>query len=109
MIEKPPISRNNNNYKFILVVINIFTKYTWAIPLKNKSGLSTTIAFKTILSEERKPENLWVDRGSEFYKKKFKYLLIEYETEQYSTYSDLKAIFIERFNRTLLHIINEPM
>ena len=50
-----------------------------------------------------------VDRGSEFYNKTFKSLLKEYETKLYSTYSDLKAVFIERFNRTLLHIINKPM
>ena len=60
-------------------------------------------------SENRKPEKLWVDRGSEFYNKTFKSLLKEYETKLYSTYSDLKAVFIERFNRTLLHIINKPM
>ena len=107
----------------ILTVIDIFTKYEWAIPLKNKSGLSITNGFKKVLiehprggSEPRKPEKLWVDRGSEFYNKTFKSLLKEYGTgkaasgtELYSTYSDLKAVFIERFNRTLLHIINKPM
>ena len=50
-----------------------------------------------------------VDRGIEFYKKTFKSLLKEYELELYSTYSDLKAKFIEKFSRTLLHIINKPM
>ena len=93
------------------------------IPLTNKSGLSITNGFKTILSEgpqcgcespqvgsqSRKPEKLWVDRGSEFYNKTFKSLLKEYETKLYSTYSDLKAVLIKRFNRTLLHIINQPM
>ena len=59
-------------------------------------------------SESRKPEKLWVDRGSEFYNKTFKSLFKEYETKLYSTYSDLKAVFIERFNRTLLHIIIKP-
>ena len=54
-------------------------------------------------------KSLGVDRGSEFYNKTFKSLLKEYETKLYSTYSDLKAVFIERFNRTLLHIINKPM
>ena len=49
-----------------------------------------------------------VDRGSEFYNKTFKSLLKEYEIELFSTYSDLKAVFIERFNRTLLQIINKP-
>ena len=52
---------------------------------------------------------MWVDRGSEFYNKTFKSLLKEYETKLCSTYSDLKAVFIERFNGTLLHIINKPM
>ena len=116
LIDKSSLSKYNNKYKFILTVTDIFTKYAWAIPLKNKSGLSITNGFKTILSERRKPQKLWVDRGSEFYNKTFKSLLKEYETgkaasgiELYSTYSDLKAVFIERFNRTFLHIINKPM
>ena len=123
LIDKSSLSKNNNNYKFILTVIDIFTKYACAIPLKNKSGLSITNGFKIVLgehpqggSEPRKPEKLWVDRGSEFYNKTFKSLIKEYGTgkaasgiELYSTYSDLKAVFIERFNRTLLHIINKPM
>ena len=123
MIDKSSLRKYNNNYKFILTVIDIFTKYAWSIPLKNKSGLYITNGFKTILSEGlqggsetaqggfevRKPLKLWVDRGSEFYNKTFKSLLKEYETKLYSTYIDLKAVFIERFNRTLLHIINKPM
>ena len=89
--------------------MDIFTKYAWAIPLKNKSGLSIFNGFKIVLGEHRKPEKLWVERGNEFYNKTLKSLLKEYETKLYSTYSDLKAVFIERFNRTLLHIIKKPM
>ena len=80
--------------------------------MKNKASLYITNGFKIVLSEHpqggseaRKPERLWVDRGSEFYNKTFKSLLKEYVTgkaasgiELYSTYSDLKAVFIERFN-----------
>ena len=116
MIDKSTLSKYNNNYKFISTVIDIFTKNAWAIPLKNKSVLSITNGFKKVLgehpqggSESRKPEKLLVDRGSEFYNKTFKSLLKEYETKLYSTYSDLKAVFIQRFNRTLLHIIIKPM
>ena len=116
LIDKSSLSKYNHNYKFILTVIDIFTKFAWAITLKKKSGLSITIGFKTILSEGRKAEKLCVDRGSEFYNKTFKSLLKEYGTgkaasgiELYSTYSDLKAEFIERFKRTLLDIINKPM
>ena len=84
LIDKSSLSKYNNNYKFILTVIDIFTKYAWAIPLKNNSGLSITNGFKIVLSEHpqggsepRKPENLWVDRGSEFYNKTYKSLLKE--------------------------------
>ena len=105
------LSKYNNNYKFIITVIDIFTKYAWAIPLKNESDLSKTNSFKIVLSEHRKPEKLklWVERSSEFYNKTFKSLLKEYKTKLFSTYSDLKAVFIERFIRKLLHIINKPM
>ena len=72
-IDNSSLSKYNNNYKFILTVIDIFTKYALAVPLKNKSGLSITIGVKIVLSENpqggsesRKPEKLWVDRGSEF-------------------------------------------
>ena len=100
----------------MLSVIDIFTKSAWAIPLKNKSSLSLTNGFKIVLSEglqgcseSRKPEKLLVDRGSEFYHKTFKLLLKESETEIFSTYNDLKAVFIERFNRRFLHTITKPM
>ena len=110
LIDKSSLCKNKNNCKYILTVIDIFTKYAWAIPLKNKSGLSITNGFKTILSEgpqggseSQQPEKLCVDRGNEFYNKTFKPLLKENETKLYSTYSVLKAIFIERFNRTLFN------
>ena len=116
LIDKSSLIKYNNNCKFILNVIDIFTNYAWAIPLKNKAILSISIDFKILLSknpqgasESRKREKLWVDRGSEFYNKTFKSLIKEYERILYSTCSDLKALFIERFNRTLLHIINKPM
>ena len=95
LIDKSSLSKYNKNYKFILTVIDIFTKNAWAVPLKNKSGLSITYGSKIILSEHpqggsepRKPEKFWVDRGSEFYNKTFKSLLKEHETKLYSTYSD---------------------
>ena len=101
MIDKSSLSKYNNNYKFILTVIDIFTEYAWAIPLKNKSGLSITNGFKKILSEgpqdgseSRKPEKFLVDGSSEFYNKTFKFLLKEYETKLSSTYSDLKSVFM---------------
>ena len=75
-IEKSSLSKYKNNYKFNFIVIDIFTEYAWVIQSMNISGLSITKGFKSILSEVpqsgsegRKPVKLWVDRGSEFYKK----------------------------------------
>ena len=68
-----------------MTVLDIVTKYAWSIPLKYKSGLSLTNGFKIDLGEHRKPENLWVDRGIEFYKKTYKSLPKEYGTQPYST------------------------
>ena len=48
LIDKPSLTKYNNNYKFLIIVIDIFTKYAWAIPLKNKSGLSITNGFKIV-------------------------------------------------------------
>ena len=62
-----------------------------------------------ILSEVRKPEKLWADGHSEFYNKALKSLLMEIETEIYSSCSYLKAVFIDIFTRTLLHINKKSM
>ena len=59
-------SRQNNGYKFILTVIDCFSKYAFALPLENKSGFVVKNALQRII-EERNPEKLKTDRGKEFY------------------------------------------
>ena len=67
------LSKFNNGFRFLLCVIDIFHKYAWVIPLKDKKGISIVNAFKQILKESnRKPNKMWVDKGSEFYKNSFK-------------------------------------
>ena len=61
-------SKVNGGYKYVLMVIDVFSKYGWAIPLKFKTGVAVTEALKTLF-EENKPKKLWVDRGGEFYNK----------------------------------------
>ena len=109
LIDESSLSKYNENCKVFLTVIDVFTKYAWAILLKIKSGVSITNGFKLILSEGRKPEKLRVERGSEFYNKTFECLFKEYRAELYSTCSDLNSAIIERFNKKLLHIISKPM
>ena len=110
LIDRSSLAKYNKNYKFIFTIIDNHTKFAWAIPLKDKSGKSTTTAFKKLIETiKRKPEKVWSDRGKEFYNKTFLDFLKQNEIQIYSTHSDLKAVFVERFNRTLLDLIKEPM
>ena len=110
LIDRSSLAKYNKNYKFIFTIIDNHTKYAWAIPLKDKSGNSTTTAFKSLIEKaKRKPDKIWSDRGKEFYNKIFLDFLKEQNIHIYSTHSDLKAVFVERFNRTLLDLIKEPM
>ena len=110
LIDRSSLAKYNKNYKFIFTIIDNHTKFAWAIPLKDKSGKSTTTAFKKLIeTSKRKPEKVWSDRGKEFYNKTFLDFLKQNEIQIYSTHSDLKAVFVERFNRTLLDLIKEPM
>ena len=110
LIDRSSLSKYNKNYKFIFTIIDNHTKYAWAIPHKDKSGKSTTTALKSLIEKEkRKPHKIWSDRGKEFYNTTFLHYLKEQNNRIYSTNSDLKAVFVERFNRTLLDLIKEPM
>ena len=67
------ISKFNKWFRFLLCVIDIFSKYFWVVPLKDKNGASIVNAFQKILDDSnRKPNKIWVDKGSEFYKSSFK-------------------------------------
>ena len=110
LIDRSSLAKYNKNYKFIFTIIDNHTKYAWAIPLKDKSGRSTTTALKSLIEKtKRKPDKIWSDRGKEFYNKLFWDFLKQNEIQICSTNSDLKAVFVERFNRTLLDLIKKPM
>ena len=66
------ISKFNKEFRFLLCVIDIFSKYAWVVPLKDKKGVSIVDAFQKILDDSnRKPNKIWVDKGSEFYNNYF--------------------------------------
>ena len=70
------VSRPENSYKYTLTVMGGFTRYEWAVPLKDKKGKTAANAFKEIMKKSnRKPNKLWVDRGKEFYNQHM-YLLL---------------------------------
>ena len=67
------ISKFSKGFTFLLCVFDIFSKYDWVFPLKDKKGVSIVDAFQKILDKSgRKPNKIWVDKGSEFYNSSFK-------------------------------------
>ena len=79
----------------MLTVIDIFSKFVWIVPLKQKNGQEVASAFSRIL-KERRPSEMLVDKGREFYNKD-----IRKQVELYSTEKEEKSCVIERFNRTI--------
>ena len=85
-----------------MCVIDIFCKYAWVVPLKDKKGITITNAFQKILKESnRKPNKIWVDKGTEYYNSTFKKLLKDNDTEMYSIHNEGKSVVAKRFIRTL--------
>ena len=96
------LSRYNKGIRFLLRVIDIFSKYAWVVPLKDKKGVSIVPAFQSILKQSnRKPNKIWVDKGSEFYNTFFKNWLQDNDIVMYSTNNEGKSVVVERFIRTL--------
>ena len=103
------LSRYNIGIKYLLCAIDLFSKYAWVIPIKDKKGASIVNAFKKIISEGRKPSKIWVDQGSEFYNKSFTDFLKINNIEMYSRFNEGESIVAERFIRTLKNKIYKHM
>ena len=92
----------NNGFRFLLCVIDVFSKYAWVVPLKDKKGVSIVDAFQKILDKSRrKPNKIWVNKGSEFYNNSFKKWLKDNDIEMYLIHNEGKSVDAERFIRTL--------
>ena len=95
------IAAEDDGYRYLLVCIDVFSKYVWVIPLKTKTGPALVTAFKKILESGRKPQKIQTDQGTEFFNKHFKDLMKEEEIQLYNTYNETKASVVERVIRTL--------
>ena len=95
------LSKYNKGIKYLLCAIDLFSKYAWVVPLKDKKRVSIVNAFQKIISEGRKANKIWVDQVSEFYNNFFKDFLKINNIETYSTYNEGKLVVVERFSRTL--------
>lgn len=105
LVEMIPYARENKGQKYLLTVIDVFSKFAWGEPVKTKSADDVTQAMIRIFKKGRVPQKLQTDNGKEFYNSKFKNLMKHNEVHHYSTFSNLKASVVERFNRTLKGIM----
>ena len=104
------ISKFNKGFRFLSCVTDIFSKYAWVILLKDKKGVSIVNAFQSILKKfNKKPNKIWLDKGSEFYNNSFQKWLQDNDIVMYSTHNEGKSVVAERFIRTLKNKIYKYM
>ena len=104
------LSRKNKGIKYLLCVIDLYSKYAFVVPLKDKKGISIVNAFNKIIKQSnRKPYKIWVDQGGEFYNNVFEKWLSDNDINMYSTYNEGKSVAAERFIRTLKNKLYKHM
>lgn len=101
LVEMQDFKKENKQFAYILTVIDVFSKFAWAIPLKTKKGKDVAMALSQVL-EESSCRALQTDKGKEFYNSEVQTLLKKHSVHHFSTNNeDIKASIIERWNRTL--------
>ena len=102
--------KNNRGYRYVLVVIDNFSKFGWTTPLKNKNPQTIKNFFEIILTNsKRKPNLIESDRGKEFYNNVFQDFSNKNNIKLYSRNSSYGAVFAERFNRTIRDLLKRPV
>ena len=101
---------NNEGFRYNFLVIDNFSKYLWAIPLKNKYSQTITNEFSNILTtSKRKPLKIESDRGTEFYNGIFQNFLRSKNIQHYSRYTDKGPSIAERVIRTIRSLLKKPV
>ena len=101
LVEMGRFSDWNKGIKYLLMVIDVFSKFGWIELLQNKKGETVAAAFEKIFKLGRQPRLLWTDKGKEFYNKNVNQLLSRKNIKLYSTENEEKSSVAERFNRTI--------
>ena len=101
---------NNKGFRYIFIVIDNFSKYLWAIPLKNKYSQTITNEYSNIITtSKRKPLKIESDRGTEFYNSIFQNFLKSKNIHHYSRYTDKRPSIAERVIRTIRNLLKKPV
>ena len=114
------LSRKNEGIKYLLCTMDLYSKYAFVIPLKDKKGICIVNTFIKIIKQSNrrakgtsaqhvKPNKIWVDQGGEFHNNVFKKWLSDNDMIMYSTYNEGKSVVAERFIRTLKYELYKHM
>ena len=103
LVDMSEIGKKNDGFRYIMTVIDVFSKVAWAVPLKNKSAPAMVVAFETLFEQAnpRVPRKIQADKGKEFLNRLVQDMLKDKGIHHFVTQSDTKASVVERFNRTL--------
>ena len=99
-----PFFRSNKGYKYLLTVIDVYSKYGWIVPLKTKTGKEVAQPFRKLFRNGH-PSRLWTNKGTEFYNRQLKRVLEANDVMLYSTENEEKSSVVERWNRTMKNIM----
>ena len=92
----------NRHFKYIMVLIDVFSKKAWAQPMKRMTEIDSTIAMQTMIDQlPDLPKIIITDLGTEYYNSKMNNLMIQFGIKHYSLRGPHKACVAERFIRTL--------
>ena len=98
------ISKFTKGFRFLMCVIDIFSKYPWNVPLKD---VSIVDVFQEVLDDsDRKPNKMWVAKGSEFYNNSFKKWLKGNDIEMYSIHNEGKSVVSSNINKVIRPVLN---
>ena len=109
LVDYSKLKRDNSGYTFVLSIIDCFSRLAFVIPIKRKMGEEVAAALWRAFDHMGDPKKLHMDQGKEFYNRHVKQLLQECGVHHFSTFQDVKAQIVERFNRTLREAILQYM
>ena len=104
LMDMVSLGKHNDQYRYVLVAIDIFSRYVWCEPVQSKRGADVVVAVERIVSDSRQPETVRTDRGMEFRSKEVnKYLQRHHIHHLYALNTETKANYCERVIQTLKH------
>ena len=101
LVDMRALSDDNDGYNYILMIVDVMSKYGWARPMLRKTGKALKEALEDVFKEGHLPKMIWADEGTEFYNKDVKAFLKKHKVSLYSTGNPEKSSVVERWNRTM--------